>query len=935
MKHKSAYAIRGPETSQSRGKLKRAAVSPTIILKTRKKLDGKKYVAPTDSNLSIISRRGLYSPELLRNESSYEELMKIVGVKDASNSIFLPENLDELHKISQNSNEPRAIFRSFQLEKTDIKYDRKDVNALSLWLETMLTQAYEKYSENPDLLYETTSNIYNACFEEIIKQINVNCRERGVLMEKIWKADQELFDKTLKIARTKEDYQREIHTQEMEKIKEEYETKLADNDKVHYADERKIDALNRASRQREDALKVKNIREERLMARLATVQQHYKSIKREIYILKEENRILQTKLNTCDFEVLENKNGYLLPIDRAILRIKRRQIKQLENEIKNDPVLLDSYKINFNAENSLQSEILQFGIEYTETYENALFSRPDYTHKGTDAPVTEIEDTSVQTNVTELCGESIGIKKRVRNQVHTSTVVLRKQSTLEKAFELDTVDEDPNFFIIEEENGLLEKIKKHQKIKSLIHRFQDVIYTQNLQSQINFENMPHRQVMNLLAKNLETALNVVRTHPLETKELSHSESEDSELDSEHLKYKKKGFLTLIKRCGHDQNVLTNNISAKIYRVANTPIHKLKKIMFKRTLLKLITYFYEKREKNNPKVSLSKFIYDSLLQKYIMVKAVNNRFEYILSSCMKYRCIPRVRLFGRFLNLYNSLSLPDLVYFFECRKILFSSLTGKNVQNSEDSETVLVPYIRCVECLKSYESHFTEVDLKDIKSKLTTIKFPDKTGNNKQGLVLSDDFLEIFIDKLSQRRTQKLDFLRHLFEAADLNNDGYIEFSEFNLLVKHFSHENYTANATKEIFKSSCEKFLGEDDIGIEAISLENMPQLNFNYEIFKREHIEKVSGVRTGEEALEKLIICWENIDFVLGEIYWRFSECEKWVAYLPELHNLIELLKIRIYQRQNPYVEWLSFRLLEEESKCELISEKVKGFLPLVSLCR
>lgn len=67
----------------------------------------------------------------------------------------------------------------------------------------------------------------------------------------------------------------------------------------------------------------------------------------------------------------------------------------------------------------------------------------------------------------------------------------------------------------------------------------------------------------------------------------------------------------------------------------------------------------------------------------------------------------------------------------------------------------------------------------------------------------DEFLEILTENYQRCRRQALDFLRIIFEASDLNNDGYLELQEFQLLVVHIAPRHFSRATIEELFEEYC------------------------------------------------------------------------------------------------------------------------------------
>ncbi|OMJ77068.1 hypothetical protein SteCoe_23420 [Stentor coeruleus] len=91
----------------------------------------------------------------------------------------------------------RTKGSSIELPRSDLELGapsgRKEVEILITWLEFMIQTHID---EEKDLTLEEKLRraqlIYTACYKEVIRQISVNCVERGVLMQRIWNASVDL-----------------------------------------------------------------------------------------------------------------------------------------------------------------------------------------------------------------------------------------------------------------------------------------------------------------------------------------------------------------------------------------------------------------------------------------------------------------------------------------------------------------------------------------------------------------------------------------------------------------------------------------------------------------------------------------------------------------------------------------------------------------------
>ncbi|PRP81719.1 hypothetical protein PROFUN_10819 [Planoprotostelium fungivorum] len=102
---------------------------------------------------------------------------------------------------------------------------RREVVLLDNWLNQQLQENVEK---NPDPLesVKEAQNLYSVCFHEIIRQVWVNCAERGQLMEKIWNRYLQLFEHILKMR----EHEREQYNKKIQEHQNMYQQLYRDKD---------------------------------------------------------------------------------------------------------------------------------------------------------------------------------------------------------------------------------------------------------------------------------------------------------------------------------------------------------------------------------------------------------------------------------------------------------------------------------------------------------------------------------------------------------------------------------------------------------------------------------------------------------------------------------------------------------------------------------
>lgn len=71
---------------------------------------------------------------------------------------------------------------------------RKEVEIIILWLETMVnTHVNEPKDITLEEKVKRAQLIYTTCFKEVIRQVSTHCLERGILMQKIWNAQIDIY----------------------------------------------------------------------------------------------------------------------------------------------------------------------------------------------------------------------------------------------------------------------------------------------------------------------------------------------------------------------------------------------------------------------------------------------------------------------------------------------------------------------------------------------------------------------------------------------------------------------------------------------------------------------------------------------------------------------------------------------------------------------
>ncbi|CAG9309926.1 unnamed protein product [Blepharisma stoltei] len=897
--------------------------------------------AKTSRNLSSYQSIS-YLPEKISKPIPRQKtiLLDTLGFTPEKPEHRLPLNLKQLGKYSQKGSmpssgccSPTSDLKRFESENYDfgLPASRKDAELLVEWVDVMLSKALQEQNDDPDKLFESTHMIYSTCLNEIIRQVSVQCKERGMLMGKVWNAYQALFEKALSISKSKLELVEERYINDRNRIHRMYGEQVNElEEKVKTLSE-SVQPLMEELAAKEEIIRTKNLKEEKIGQRVEIIQDHYKEIKKEVLILREENRVLKAKIENTEVVYEEDTNGNLRRRKKTQKKIKPKNEQDIENVLKSDPVLENIQEVNINE----NIEALSKKIKINEKCERDMFQQDDFKDAETEMPRVDYADKEIMTDVQDLCGDSIGIKKRRAKPSQTLAVdgVSKRDDDVEMFFNQIAKEEDDVLIVVgkDDDPEVHEMKKKHNHIKKLVYTLREEIF-----EEMNFEDMPHSKLLNLLYKSFNQALKVLSNHPLES--LPDTIKESEEITDEEANFKRKQrLLETIIYVEDEKKVIRDTARealATIKRVIATPVHKLKNVMFKKMLLKLITQFYEDKYKDSEEKEeeFGVYVFQALIKKFIMKKAAENRFNHLLSSCMKYKSIKRVRVFARFIGLYEPYDSEDLKFYLECLNFLNNSLSGKMVSNNESAESIKVPFVRCVECIKHFEKRIPREEINNLKEKIEKFKEQDK--QNKNGVIDVDTFLEFLVDLYHANKQDHMNFMRCIYEAADLNEDGYLEKKEFELLLRHVSCVKFSPKLAKQLFDAYCESFSSDEDENVKAISFENLCELNTKHQVFTLESMLKLAEVITQPEADAKLKEVQHDLEDYITEIYWRFSESTVYEDHLEEIHHLVEALRYKMRVYSKPEGVWLGFKILEEESKRVIISQRLRESLPLIGQC-
>ena len=828
----------------------------------------------------------------------YQDLYETIGILKSQSHKQFPSTIRELKEMK---------FEKKRVPELGIPVDRRDAQSLIRWLDSMLNKVSEA-NENLEGVLESAMSIYEVCFNEIVRQVSVHCKERGELISRVWKAYISLLERALRISQASQQAQILHFRQEKENIKASTATEVF---KLRCdIEEKSLDILGYADKLagKEDEISKMGTINKRLLHRLEIIRNHYEGVKKEIVGLREENRILKAKLINTETEFIVNDHG-VIEAQHKRLKIKRKSKGKLEKLITSDPIIISGNKIDLATQENLSNDI--------DSYENQLeeiFKQVDFQDNGNDALVITVDSKEIQTELDDLCGESFGEN---RDRVDPTPAVL------------DLIDKQLNSLIRPPAEGGGRDFRRQSSRKEVSDIFKNSANTEKVN--VFIERMKENlgvvsnPLINSLYKSVSTVLKDIKA--------------EARPETKRLKTIRHKIWGVIQESRLKKN---SEITALIVqKIKNTPQHKLKKILVKKILLKFITQFYESKQQKrsidlegSKKQELSQHVLEVLSNKYGPGKIAESKFAQISSTCIKYKHIKRVKLFGRFLKLFDEFDNEDLETFLDFQSFLKNS-TNKEYINAEYSDQFLISYEKAIDLFKSQLlQKISDSERKSIKLWIESNKFTDSLYRSQ--VIDQDTYLEFILEINHSKKYAKVNFLRCIYEAADvmfmqLNDDGYLQKVEFELLARHMAVGDLAEGFTTEVFNEFAETFTDEDEVAVQALSFENFAMMSGTYDIFSIESMQSFSKVTHSQGAIWHIKQVAPHINNILGEIRWRLSKRPNWKDYMNEYDLVLTVIKNKVINQKNPESVWIALRLLQEESKHICIESALRSFLPCV----
>ncbi|CAD8063533.1 unnamed protein product [Paramecium sonneborni] len=373
---------------------------------------------------------------------------------------------------------------------------------------------------------------------------------------------------------------------------------------------------------------------------------------------------------------------------------------------------------------------------------------------------------------------------------------------------------------------------------------------------------------------------------------------------------KLSLLSDLKKERRVKRIYSQNTDA-----ANSLLHEVMNIKLKKqkdsiipisSIIKIFNTIISDTAKNQEgyKIPLHVSIYDFFLKKYgfknVAEKKIKQLLQFIFHKKNQY---PKLCLISRL--CYMDDEMDEAVY-----KLIVESIKyfhNKEIQLNK-------PEINLThEQLTEYCNDFLQQLLG--QSYITQLLQQLKQNNNKY--IIFENVMIQVMNLYFQKKRQCEDSLKLIFQAADLDGNNLIEFSEFKNLYKAIHHNIYDKNVVLEQFISYADYI--EELSKNKMITLPRFAEMAIELNLFSKEQINQYS------RGFETLLQEWEEQKNFIKFRYLKAEKFPKVKFTFNLLTEQINLLKNKQKTTHDPQTLWVSYKLLQEKSQRVVLNHEAR----------
>ncbi|CAD8151210.1 unnamed protein product [Paramecium octaurelia] len=373
---------------------------------------------------------------------------------------------------------------------------------------------------------------------------------------------------------------------------------------------------------------------------------------------------------------------------------------------------------------------------------------------------------------------------------------------------------------------------------------------------------------------------------------------------------KLSLLSDLKKEKRVKRIYSQNTDA-----ANSLLHEVMNVKMKKqkdsiipisSIIKIFNTILADTAKNQEgyKIPLHVSIYDFFLKKYgfknVAEKKIKQLLQFIFHKKNQY---PKLCLISRL--CYMDDEMDEAVY-----KLIVESI--KYFHNKEiqlNKPEINLTYEQLIE----YCNDFLQQLLG--QSYITQLLQQLKQTNNKS-IVFENVMIQV-MNLYFQKKRQCEDSLKLIFQAADLDGNNLIEFSEFKNLYKAIHNNIYDKNTALEQFISYADYI--EELSKNKMITLPRFAEMAIELNLFSKEQINQYS------KGFETLLQEWEEQKNFIKYRYLKAEKFPKVKFTFNLLTEQINLLKKKQKTTHDPQTLWVSYKLLQEKSQRVVLNHEAR----------
>ncbi|EAR84955.2 hypothetical protein TTHERM_00585130 (macronuclear) [Tetrahymena thermophila SB210] len=346
------------------------------------------------------------------------------------------------------------------------------------------------------------------------------------------------------------------------------------------------------------------------------------------------------------------------------------------------------------------------------------------------------------------------------------------------------------------------------------------------------------------------------------------------------------------------------------------ISQIKPHMSKFNLIKFISVVYQERIRiaQNYNNMIYTIAYDYLLNKYGLKRVAEKKLSQYLETCYFYQDIPRVKLFGNFMQLYSEnecFDKDEFNFYISILKLMDEKTnTGLGLVQTFN-ERILCSFEKVIEYMQLNFSNDSQKKNDQILRQIQQIAI--NVGN--QLFVDIDQTFKIIVSLYQNKKEEIENNVKKLFYAADLDKNDCIELNEFITIYRYLESETFNSNEVQNLFINSADMVTCE---GEKAFSLDRFAAVCLDYQLFSLQKQQQFSQAFSQLDYVQSIEDLTKNFHKKFREIKARLQFANQYTSqFIAIIDSICQLIQPQnIQDNANKDMLWISYRLLDEESK-------------------